>query len=61
MIEYIIASIITAAALTGGFFVGWTARDRVRGDGEQKVTLVEKPLGKPINVATAGRHIPDKR
>lgn len=61
MIEYIVASLITAAALVGGFFVGWTARDRVRGEGEQKVALVEKPLGKPRNIATAGRHIPQKQ
>lgn len=53
--------VLGAALLAGGFFLGWTLRDRVRPDGEMPEPLIRTPLAAPIDIPIAGRHVPPKR
>lgn len=53
--------LLGAALLAGGFFLGFTVRDKMRSDDEMHVALIEAPLGEPIDIPIAGRHIPPKK
>lgn len=53
--------LVGAALLAGGFFLGWTLRDKARPESEEHIALIEAPLGEPIDIPIAGRYVPPKR
>ena len=59
--EMFAGALVGALVFAGGFWLGFTVRDRVRGAGEPALPLVDGPLQSPREIAIAGRHVPPRR
>ena len=55
--EAIVGAILGVMFAAGGFWAGWSVRDRLRSDDEPHLQLVEKPLPEPRAIPIAGRHV----
>ena len=59
--EMLAGAVVGVLVFAGGFWLGFSVRDRVRGAGEPALPLVDGPLQEPGEIAIAGRHAPPKR